>query len=294
MSASDPYAYDVRLSFSKDDGATWSAPTMPHHDGTASEHGFASLFPAPGGGLGLVWLDGRAMTPDSRGGDPTGDMTLRAALFASDGTQQSESRIDDRVCECCPTATAVTADGVVAAFRDRGDEELRDIHVTRLESGAWTSPAAVHADGWRIDACPVNGPALSAAGRQVAIAWFNAKTDQGHAFVAFSTDSGRSFDAPIGVDDQASLGRVDVELLDDGSAAVAWIEYADGRAQFRVRRVTASGRLSPSVTISSLASSRASGYPRLGRIGGELLFAWTETEGGSAKIRTASAQLGRH
>lgn len=290
-SASDPYAYDVRLSFSKDDGQTWTASTTPHHDGTPTEHGFASLFPSPGGGLGLVWLDGRAMTADDRGGDPTGDMTLRAATFASDGTQQSETRIDERVCECCPTAAAVTADGVVAAFRDRGDQELRDIHVARLEGGTWTRSVAVHDDGWRIDACPVNGPALSASARQVAIAWFNAKSDQGHAFVAFSTDAGRQFGAPTRIDDVASLGRVDVELLDDGSAAVGWIEYADGHAQLRVRRVTASGHRSPAVTVTELASSRASGYPRLARVGSELLFAWTESQGGSTRVRTAVAQL---
>ena len=37
----------------------------PHSDGTKTEHGFASLFQMPGAGLGLVWLDGRAMKPDA-------------------------------------------------------------------------------------------------------------------------------------------------------------------------------------------------------------------------------------
>ena len=50
-------AYDLRLAFSKDGGKTWTAPVSPHHDGTKTEHGFASLFQAPGAGLGLVWLD---------------------------------------------------------------------------------------------------------------------------------------------------------------------------------------------------------------------------------------------
>ena len=59
----DTYAYDVRLSYSKDDGKTWSASFTPHSDGTKTEHGFASLFQMPGAGLGLAWLDGRAMKP---------------------------------------------------------------------------------------------------------------------------------------------------------------------------------------------------------------------------------------
>ena len=49
------YSYDVRLSHSTDDGKTWSPSYLPHHDGTQTEHGFASLFPM-GDGFGLVWL----------------------------------------------------------------------------------------------------------------------------------------------------------------------------------------------------------------------------------------------
>ena len=55
-SAASTYAYDVRLSSSTDEGKTWSPSFLPHHDGTPTEHGFASLFPI-GDGFGLVWLD---------------------------------------------------------------------------------------------------------------------------------------------------------------------------------------------------------------------------------------------
>ena len=289
----DPEGYDIRLAFSKDEGRTWTRSIQPHHDGTPTEHGFASLFRAPGGGLGLVWLDGRGTAATNGHGDASGDMALRATFFASDGSQRAESVIDDRVCECCPTAAVATANSVMAAFRDRAKDERRDIQVTRLEGGAWTAPVPVHDDNWRIDACPVNGPALAAIDRQAAVAWFNAKSDQGHAFVAFSSDAGRSFGAPVRVDDQASLGRVAVEMLDDGSAVVGWIEYAEERAQFRVRRVTPAGRSSTSTVVSGLASSRASGYPRLVRADRELIFAWTETANGTSSVRTASARIER-
>ena len=51
-SAGSTYAYDVRLSWSRDGGRTWSAPTSPHHDGTKTEHGFVSLFTMPDAGQG--------------------------------------------------------------------------------------------------------------------------------------------------------------------------------------------------------------------------------------------------
>ena len=289
-SAASTYAYDVRLAFSRDHGRTWSASVAPHHDGTQTEHGFASLFAMPGQGLGLVWLDGRQMQEGAHDGMDGGNMSLRAAMFDPDGNQASETSIDDRVCECCPSAAAVTADGPIVAYRNRTSDEVRDIYVSRLVGGTWTEPRAVHHDNWRIAACPVNGPALSAHGRDVAIAWFTAVGNEGHVYAAFSSDAGATFGSPVRIDDVEAVGRVDVELLADGSAAVTWIEFADQRSEFRIRRAERGGSRSPSLAVSGIAAGRSSGYPRLARRGNELLFAWVET-GATPQVRTAVAQL---
>jgi hypothetical protein len=289
-SAASTYAYDVRLAFSRDEGRTWSASVTPHHEGTRTEHGFASLFPMPGQGLGVVWLDGRQMKEGAHEGMDAGNMSLRGAMFAPDGSQASEMLIDERVCECCPTAAAVTANGPIVAFRNRTTDEIRDIYVSRLDGGKWTEPAAVHNDNWRIAACPVNGPALSANGRDVAVAWFTAVGNEGHVYAAFSSNAGETFGSPIHVDDAGAVGRVDVELLADGSAAVTWIEFADQRSAFRIRRVERGGSRSTSLAVSEIASGRSSGYPRLARRGNELLFAWVGS-GQQPQVRTAVAQL---
>lgn len=288
-SASDTYAYDVKLARSGDDGATWSAPFSPHHDGTKSEHGFASLFDLGGGRFGLAWLDGRNMKP-STDAESVGDMSLRAAAFDAGATQTADEAIDLRVCECCPTAAAVTADGVVVAYRDRRADEVRNIQVTRFAHGKWSDPSPVHDDGWRIDGCPVNGPALSAVGSHVAIAWFTVQQERGHAFVAFSAEAGRTFGAPIPLDDAGSLGRVDVEQLEDGSAVAAWIESAGQKATFSLRRVEPSGRRSAPVVVTGMGANRNSGYPRMVRNGRELVFAWTGTDD-SLRVQTAAARL---
>jgi hypothetical protein len=290
-SAASPYAYDVRLAFSRDEGRSWTQATSPHRDGTPTEHGFASLFQAPGAGLGLVWLDGRAMKSAKPDEEPEGSMGLRAAVFDAQGAQVSETVIDDRVCECCPTAATVTAEGPIVAFRDRSQDEIRDIYVSRLVDGRWSEPAPVHRDNWQINACPVNGPALSANGRDVAIAWFTVAEDQGHAFVAFSSDAGHTFGAPIRVDDVSALGRVDVELLPDGAAIVSWMEVADQRSEFRIRHVDRSGQRSASTSVAGISANRSSGYPRMARRGDELVFAWTDTEAVGSRVRTAAARL---
>ena len=281
-------AYDLRLAFSKDGGRTWTTPVSPHHDGTKTEHGFASLFQAPGAGLGLVWLDGRAVVKEND------NMSLRAAVFDHDGAQLSESLLDDRVCDCCPTAAATPSDGPIVAFRDRSAGEIRDIAISRLVAGRWTAPKTVHEDGWQIAACPVNGPAISASGRTVIIAWMTGTGDRGKAFAAFSQDAGATFGTPIRLDDGTSLGRVGVSLLDDGSAFASWVEFAEQpsepRSQLRIRRIDSSGTRGAAQTVAGLGGQRASVYPRLARRGHELLLAWTESAHGGSTVRTAAGR----
>jgi hypothetical protein len=301
-SGPDTYAYDVRLSHSTDNGKTWSPSYLPHHDGTKTEHGFASLFPM-GEGYGLVFLDGRNMKSgeghDSHG---SGAMSVRYAQFDKTFKQIADTAVDTKVCECCPTAAAVTAEGVVAAYRNRSDEEIRDNYVARLVNGKWTTPQAVFNDNWKIAACPVNGPSLSANGRTVAMTWFTVKQDQGQAYLAFSTDAGATFGKPIRIDDGGSLGRVDVELLPDGAALATWIEFVQqpvspkpqggGGAQFRARRIDRNGTRSAPITVAGIAGNRASGYPRVAIANGEVIFAWTESpDGGGLRVRTAAAKL---
>jgi hypothetical protein len=142
--------------------------------------------PMPDGGLGVTWLDGRAMqaggSHEAHGAAP-GAMSLRFGTFGRDWKQTSEMLVDRRVCECCPTTAAITSEGPIVAYRNRSEDELRDIFISRLENGKWNEPTAVHADGWKIAACPVDGPMLSARGRDVAIAWFTAQGDQPRAFL---------------------------------------------------------------------------------------------------------------
>jgi hypothetical protein len=290
-------AYDLYLSHSKDEGRTWAKPFTPHHDRTQTQHGFPTLLELPDGGLGLVWLDGRDM--DNNTTHPEGGvMQLRYTSFDSSWKQGADVLVNNQVCECCQTAAVVTPDGIVAAFRDRSDADIRDIGVARLESGTWTDAGVVHADNWEVFGCPVNGPALAGRGRELAAAWFTMKNDQGLAYAAFSHDAGRTWTAPVQLNDEPALGYVDVELLDDGGAAVTWVEYADNRRRLRVRRVDPSGTASRPVDVAGVSGAgRVTGYPRMARSGDDLLFAWTEStseEGPGAagqQIRGAVARL---
>jgi hypothetical protein len=278
-------AYDLPITYSRDDGRTWAPMFLPHHDRTETQHGFASFVELADGGVGVIWLDGRdiATSTDFAGGN----MGVRWASFDAQWTQTAESAVDAKVCECCQTTAVVTADGVLAGYRDRDDKEIRDISVSRLENGTWTAPVNVHRDNWEIYACPVNGPMLSARGRDVAAAWFTAKDDRGQAWAAFSSDAGRTWSTPVRLDDSQSTGRVDIELLEDGTAVASWVEFASQRSEFRLRRIDRAGAKSNPITIGQDEGIRSSGFPRMARAGNELVFAWTE----GTSVKTAAATL---
>ncbi|HEX4346780.1 MAG TPA: sialidase family protein [Vicinamibacterales bacterium] len=284
----DGEVYNLRLSRSTDAGTTWTPAASPHHDGTETQHGFASLFEMPGGGLGIVWLDGRATKPDADGAE-FGNMSLRSASYEKSGRQLTEALIDPRVCDCCPTATALTAEGPIVAYRGRSAGEIRDVAVSRLSSGKWSAPVTVHKDGWRIDGCPVNGPSIDARVRDVVVAWFTgAGGNDGAAFVAFSHDAGRTFGPPARVDDAGTLGHVGVTLLPDGAAAVTWVAVNNQRGEFSVRRIEPNGARSARIAIGPSGGLR---LPRITARGNELLFAWTESSNGRQQLRTARATL---
>lgn len=285
------YAYDVRLVQSWDDGANWSPPVIPHRDRTATEHGFVSLV-AEGDGVRAVWLDGRnfANVPEGEHG-PGADMTVRTARITRRGALKEEAVIDERACECCPTGLATTSAGLLVAYRDRGPDERRDMSLARLEPGKrWTKPAPLHTDGWTVTGCPVNGPALDAAGARVAAAWFTEAGDTARVLVSFSADGGRTFSAPRRVDQGDPIGRADIALLDDGSAIVLWMEREADAASWLVRRVAEGGVESAAQSLARTEPGRAAGYPRVVRAGDRLIFAWTDP-GTPSQVRVMEARL---
>jgi hypothetical protein len=288
VNSDDGEAYDLKVARSTDSGRTWSRPVTPHHDGTKTQHGFASIVPASGGGFLIVWLDGRATNPAARTPAEAGSMTLRSAEFDASGTERGESLIDARVCDCCPLSMAATAAGPLVVFRDRSPEEIRDIAVSRLSAGKWTPSAVVHRDGWKIEGCPVNGPSVTADGGAVAAAWFTGATGSGRAFAAFSKDSGVSFGSAVRVDDNEAVGRVQIQLLTDGAAAVLWVESP--RSQLRIRRIDSTGARSPSLLI---GEGMGSSHPRMSKDRDGLIFAWADSSGSTTRIRTARASLAR-
>ena len=269
------YGYHVELSLSNDMGRTWSDPIVPYDDRSDQQHGFVTMSGAPDGGLDLLWLDARAY---GRNGllEKTDATHLRATRINAAGKLENDYPVDMKTCSCCQTTSARLGDGsLVVAYRDRTDEEIRDISVVRLLDSAWTDPVTVHHDGWEISGCPVNGPAIAAQGDRVAVAWFTAADDVAVVKLAFSEDKGTSFAAPARISLGDPLGRVDTLLLDDGSVLVIWLEWQDDDEVLLVCRAVEGRGCVKRQVLARNASASSMNFPRMVQIGRSVYLAWT-------------------
>ena len=280
---SGTYAYEVKVRTSRDGGRTWSATWVPHADRSQSEHGFAAFFTRPDRRAGVVWLDGR----ETGGHEGHGSMTLRAAALGPGGAV-SETLLDGRVCDCCPTTATSTADAVIVAYRDRSPNEIRDISVVRYANGAWSKPVTMK-DDWQIGGCPVNGPALTSRGRQVALAWFTAAANKPAVKLVRSTDSGKTWSAPLTLSAGVPLGRVATAITGDGATHVLWLDHNDSNGRLLIRKIAPDGSVGTADVVTPSSTDRRSGVPRLLADGNGLVYAWTEV----GPDRTTRVRVGR-
>jgi hypothetical protein len=222
-------------------------------------------------------------------------MALYVRRVAADGALGPERELDERVCDCCQTGAARLADGtLVVAYRDRGEDERRDVSFVALAPGADapTAPRPVHVDGWTIDGCPVNGPELVARGDRVACAWYT-EAPGPRVLLAISAPGASAFEKPIRVDDAATLGRASLAWLADGSLLVAYLvetDRAGARGEWRVRRFVDGAPAGAPLVLAEVDATRRSGFLRLAAHGSGAVAAWTDVDDGY-RLRAASLRL---
>lgn len=286
-------AGNVALSRSVDGGFNWASPIAVNDDGVEAEHGFAALWPASRDTIGVAWLDGRDnIEGDMHGEGGTmagahampgeGRTALRAAVFDMNLQRSGEAVVDAKTCDCCQTAIAATTRGPLLVYRDRSDEEIRDIAAVRYDGKAWGKPVPVHADGWVMKGCPVNGPAVAADGNAALVAWYTEAGGKPSVRIARSEDAGDSFGAPVAIDEGEQVqGRVAL-ALDARQAWILWIrEDATGQSLWLSRRTPDLKREYQRLEVAKLQGrGRGTGFPKIALRGSEGYAVWTDIEGG--------------
>jgi hypothetical protein len=282
------YGYGLRIARSTDNGRHWT----PIHKAEPADRqdyagfvAFSSVLPVPGAAYlaptpGASGHAGAATPPGPAHAEP--QKALLYAHFLPDGRVATDV-LDPDTCSCCNVATAWTAHGQLVVYRDHKPGEVRDISVVRWKGPGWSEPTTVHEDGWVLPGCPTNGPAVSADGDRVAVAWFTAPAGTPHVNVAFSKDGGASFGQPVAVDAGAPIGWAGVVLTDEGDAIVSWLEgRPGGGGQVRLRRVRDGLGAGAPVVVGETKSGRSTGIPQLSRSGDRLVVAWRDD-----RVRTA-------
>ncbi len=288
-SSPETFSYDVKLQVLPKGASQWSLNLPLHQDSTLTEHGFVSMVPYTSTSFFTSWLDGR----ETGGGGHDhaahagGPMSIRAAEVDLKGKVLWDELLDAKTCDCCQTSSAITDLGPVVVYRNRSDREIRDIAIARLVDGKWTEPAIIHADGWEISGCPVNGPKVVAKGSNLLVGWFTAPKGIQQVKFAFSTDAGASFGKPVVIESTGLIGRVDVALIREDWGVVSWMETKGENTFLYAAGIDQAGEMGVALQITALDPSRKSGFPQIEVLGGQVYFAWTEVVGENKNVRTA-------
>ena len=273
-SDSGTYTYDVILNLQKLSGEKIKKDFLLNTDGVKAEHGFVSIIPNNNKGFFITWLDGRNTVEKKLDGHHK-PMTIRFAEITNTGEVINESELDEAACDCCQTSIAMTNNGPIVVYRDRSENEVRDIYTIRNINGVWEEPNPLHNDGWIINGCPVNGPKVAVNSTNLAIAWFTVFNDNPIVNVSFSKTNGDSFGIPFKLNDLDAIGRVDVAFLNNEEVIVSYMEVDDIGTYLRIKKVSVTGEISKPITISKIDGGRNTGVPQLEIINNEIFIVWT-------------------
>ena len=271
------YSYDINLAISDDAGQTWGDAITPHTDRSAREHGFVTLLATGADSITAVWLDARDYDNQNDVDSFGNAMQLRSTSIGRDGDLGQDVALDIRVCSCCQTSAAVTGNGdILVTYRDRSADDIRDIYVVRKRGDVWSDPALVHADGWEISGCPVNGPSIDAHDDNTVVAWFTAADNIPAVKIAFSQNGGQSFGTAFRVDGGEGVGRVAAVMLPSAEALITWVEWRDEGEALMICRAT-SGNGCVARQLITLNTGRGSiNFPQIAHSNGVIYLAWTQ------------------
>ncbi|MED5354856.1 MAG: hypothetical protein VX573_03450 [Bacteroidota bacterium] len=288
MSSEKKYSYDIKIVNSTDQGFNWSNPIKLHSDNTKTEHGFVSTVNIKNGFLS-TYLDGRQNELSNHDKSIRPQMTLRGTSYNIDGNILEDLLIDDRVCDCCQTDLAITENGQsIVVYRDRSEDEVRDIYYSYKKDSKWSKPINIFNDNWKISGCPVNGPAISTYKNNSAVVWYTFSKNKNQIKVVFTDNISSGFQRPILVEANDPIGRVDIELLDPNNAIISFIDIIDDKAYIKLQMITKGGSQSKLLLIDESSENRSSGFPviTLNKEKSNTIIAWTESKE-NFKIKTA-------
>ena len=234
------FASDLRLSRSLDGGRTFESPLRVNEDRPIS-HSFEGLGVAPDGTVIVSWID-------SRDGPSTAGTYLARITERGSRVEKTLKLDEGETCVCCRIDVAAgPGDTVAVAWRKVFPGSIRDMVVGLSRDGARSFSLAglVHADRWKINACPHRGGSVAMDGRgRVYLAWYT-ETAEGQPRMLFAASpDGLRFGPPSRLNTAAGYIPDQVRLAADpaGHVVIVWEEATAVRRRVLLRYSTDGGR----------------------------------------------------
>jgi hypothetical protein len=307
-------AGDIRLARSTDKGKTFSpAITVNHATPYPSSQGFQNMAIGPKGMIYISWLDARMInkamlkhqekasdSTDSSHAHKSGNMSgmqmhdmqkadmkmqIRVSRSTDGGRHFSKGTVvATGTCQCCRTAIAVGPKGTVyTAWRQIfGDltNQIRDIAIARSTDGgqSFTKPARVHADNWKIRACPHAGPAVSVDTKgRVHVLWYTGAEGKSGVYYARSKGSGAPFKSVKAL--VTDVGRSQVAAAADNERGGMWVAWEDQKTDGISASLVSGGKMKRSI-------KKAPGStPAVAAGSGTYVIAWQDSGAVKAQVR---------
>lgn len=295
----------IKLVRSRDGGKTFTAPSTLQSPDTAGDRGWPALAVDTTANAHAIWLDHRGLAANraTGAGQPAHQagaahdgvaMAQKSGLYYASVTTKAlpERLLTNGVCYCCKTALAAGPNGsLYAAWRHVYPGNLRDMAFTMSRDGgrSFSAPVRVSEDGWAINGCPDDGPAIAVDPRGTAhLVWptvITGATPEGALFYA-STRDGRQFTPRIRIPTLGGPKPSHPQIVMDrgGRTFVAWDEAVNGARVSAVRELRLqSGRAPAFGDAVMLAPNGPATYPVLAATDKGLVAVWA-TGGDASRV----------
>lgn len=217
------YTADIRFSYSKDYGKTFSTPITVNDDDLLTGHSFNEMLVDQDGNITIAWLDGRLKTPNKRGQGSA--IFMATANMNNSQTSFINSEIVNGTCVCCRLALDTNKKGNLAVlWRHIYGDNIREFAITTLNEQQ--QPYQVSYDHWKIDGCPHQGGALSIDdNNRYHMVWFN-QGDKGKGiFYAHSDNAGKTLTTPLSVGEQSAQAAHPHMSEKNGIVDIVWTQF---------------------------------------------------------------------
>ena len=284
---------EIKVARSRDGGRTFSSPVALQASGAEGNRGWPAVTLDPQGEVHAIWLDHREMAVKPAGAPAHTPgaahdgvaMAQKSGLYYASlrGTERRETRVTNGVCYCCKTALVAGPDGsLYAAWRHVYPGNFRDMAFTMSRDGgrSFSPVTRISEDGWAINGCPDDGPAIAVDSRNVVdVVWpsvIGGATPQGAIFYA-STADGRAFSPRIRIPTLGGLKPTHPQTVIDhrGRVIVAWEETVNGRRVSALREIRVKGAAPAFGEIVTVPSSNSTMYPVVATTDTGLVAVWT-------------------